>query len=635
MSRMSKKNINAVLHDVKHPKKGPRASKSVSREVNEIKTYNPPKSLVSLAFIVIACLIFAYWFYSGNFINTFTESFLKRGGDDAKLSMLSDGEIEYKPDSLGELMNFLKAIYGVGVGFGELNERGLALLLDENGGEEFLGILKKIHSNLVILRGVGFSAEGKVLGGSFSDYGEGFMADIEDLERGIGAIISFLDVEGDRRIILLFENQSEIRPSGGFVGSYADVTLRKGSVANIDVHDIYIPDRDADYKIIPPRELQTITVGWGARDANWFFDYEISGEKILELLEASNMYVDQGVKFDGAIALNGNVVGDILKITGPVYVEEYDVNLTSENFLLEIRNEVDSASEERPEENRKEVLGALAPILIERMENLDSNKKADLMIAMFGRAFSKDLKLYFRDEKLQDFVAQSSFAGSVYKIEDGWNGDYLAVVNANVAGGKSDLFVEQHILLNSRISSDGSLENTVTITRQHNGESEENELYRRINQNFIKVFTHPASEFVSGSGADSKNLRPRIDYVSSGYSVDEDLAIVEDTFVDIDGSLIDMYKESGKNVFAGWFITDPGEENMLTIEYKRSGFEVSDNSKFQFVMDKQSGVESGFEYRIEAPDGFIWKEGGENIYKYNTNTIPGRLVLDLTLVRQQ
>ena len=60
-------------------------------------------------------------------------------------------------------------------------------------------------------------------------------------------------------------------------------------------------------------------------------------------------------------------------------------------------------------------------------------------------------------------------------------------------------------------------------------------------------------------------------------------------------------------------------------------------SRYQFVLDKQSGVESSLDYKVSAPAGYIWKESGKSLYEYNSEgkTLPGRLKISLTLIKDE
>lgn len=134
----------------------------------------------------------------------------------------------------------------------------------------------------------------------------------------LDSLITLLSSENRRHILILFQNPAEIRPGGGFLGSYADVAIKDGQIQGIDVRDIYDPDGQLFQKIVPPYQLQTISENWGARDANWFFDFPTSAKTVSNFLELSKMYEENGVTFDGVIAINIPVIQSLLEVTGPI-----------------------------------------------------------------------------------------------------------------------------------------------------------------------------------------------------------------------------------------------------------------------------------------------------------------------------
>ena len=97
-----------------------------------------------------------------------------------------------------------------------------------------------------------------------------YSSELYNWDNALQNLINLLSASGGRHILVFFQNPSEIRPGGGFIGSYADITVENGQMKNMDVRDIYDPDGQLAIKIIPPEQLQTVTTDWGARDANWF-----------------------------------------------------------------------------------------------------------------------------------------------------------------------------------------------------------------------------------------------------------------------------------------------------------------------------------------------------------------------------
>ncbi|MEK7203593.1 MAG: DUF4012 domain-containing protein, partial [Patescibacteria group bacterium] len=138
------------------------------------------------------------------------------------------------------------------------------------------------------------------------------------------ALMVMLGQSSPQRYVFLFQNSSELRPTGGFPGSYALVEFDKGVMTKFLVDDIYNPDGQMKEKIIPPRPLQRATPNWGMRDANWFIDFRTSAKKVAEFY-----YKDTRILVDGVIAINVGLIPEILKITGPIEMPEFGLFLNS------------------------------------------------------------------------------------------------------------------------------------------------------------------------------------------------------------------------------------------------------------------------------------------------------------------
>jgi hypothetical protein len=61
---------------------------------------------------------------------------------------------------------------------------------------------------------------------------------------------------GNKNYLVLLQNDTELRPSGGFLGSYAKVELASTGIKNISVQDIYVPDGQLLGHVDPPLPIQ-------------------------------------------------------------------------------------------------------------------------------------------------------------------------------------------------------------------------------------------------------------------------------------------------------------------------------------------------------------------------------------------
>lgn len=541
------------------------------------------------------------------------------------------------PQAFSELKNIVRTLGSINTGVHELKSDGFGLLF--NDGEKFTEILKTLVADLSSLKS---SVKNVRNSASVFDIipqraDEEYIMLTTDLERSIEtlqAILDIIDREGENHFLILFENPTEIRPAGGFFGSYGDLVIQAGEIRSIDAQDIYYPEHFSTYKIVPPKELQSITTKWGPQDANWFFDFPTSAKKITEFIENSSVYKDRAIKFEGVIAINVRLVEEFLKIVGAIDVPEYGLTLTSENFLPELQKEVETGRDKKPGQNPKRVLKHVTPVLLEKLGVLDDEGKKRLLGVLQERFLKKDIKFYFRDTILESLVVKYGGGGEVLKLPADFAGDYLAVVNANVAGGKSDKFIKQKVDLKSRIDQDGVITDNLSITRTHSGQNQKDWWYRSTNQNYIKIFVPPTSRLETMKGNSTKIVKPAIDYVKNGYKIDPDLDSVERTKEFVPTLNASVYKESGKNVFGAWFNVPAGKSGHLTLSYANSKrFALAEGEEFQFILDKQSGVESEFSYTIEAPAGFKWKESKSSIFNYINTELASRVIINLTLLK--
>ncbi len=557
------------------------------------------------------------------------------GGLDRKARFLSAiPKFKKIPEIIGSLRDIVSTIKDLSDNLKELGSSGLQLAFGGEG-ERLIEILDQMRVKLTRLRET--SEALLVKAKEFGVEGEEVNLLSKDLmvaEEGLGTLVSFLNSDSPRRIILLFKNPSELRPNGGFAGSYGELTLEKGSVKTLEVNDIYYPDKFLPLKIVPPLQLQTITPNWGARDTGWFFDFAKSSENLLEYLEASSIYSKENIKFDGVIAINVRVVEDLLRVTGAIEVPEYGLTLNHKNFLSELQREVEA--NKVPGENPKQVLSFVAPKLIEALGNADE-KSGDILNIFISRIRNKDIQFFFKDQSMQSLVSDLNLSGEMYREADGFVGDYLALVNTNIDGGKTDIFVKQAVSLKSELGADGKVRNNLIVTRSHGGQNEADPWYNHINQNFFKIFTPSNSSLTYLEGGKRKEIISKINYPQSGYQIDADVAEVENTLIILQPSpdgYAEQYVENGRRVFATWFNVNPGESKMLRAKYDSSLIFLRDGQVFTFVLDKQSGSEMDFEYAIVAPTGYYWGENGSDLFRYGTSNLPARLELKFTLKKK-
>lgn len=459
---------------------------------------------------------------------------------------------------------------------------------------------------------------------------------ISDTDRFLGGLLALLGGDAEKHVIVLFENAAEIRPGGGFTGSYADVTLKHGQIENIDVRDIYDPDGQLDLKAVPPEEINTMTRNWGARDANWFFDFPTSAKTVEYFLERSKMYSDSSTTFEGVIGINIDVFQTILDAVGPIPLPDYGMTISSDNFLEEIQREVEAGADKKAGQPKR-ILKVLAPIILDRLKSLSPDQSRALMDQIGAHLANKDIMVSMNDPDIQSLIASSDLDGAVYELPNNFWGTYLAVVDANIAGGKADAFIDQSVTGRIDVDTGGSTFADLSIARSDHAEGQKDPWWRAYDTNFTWVYATPGSSLVSLDGESARRVVSTFDYDANGYVRIPALDAIEKSKVYLPAYKAWTMQAFGKSVFGTWFNVGAGQTSTLHVRYQTPNL-LSENpvllgNTYTFFYERQSGVTTKLDLTFSAPLGFVWKESGSPIYTYENDDPPARVVLPLTLAK--
>lgn len=344
---------------------------------------------------------------------------------------------------------------------------------------------------------------------------------LDHLRGNFPAILKLLGDRYPHRYLLLLQNDSETRPTGGFIGSLMIVDINDGIITKADFHDVYEFDGQLTEKIPPPAELASVTDNWHLRDSNYSPDFAISAQKAAWFLQKS-----RGPSVDTVIAINQSMIAEFLDITGPLEVEGLKKPLDSGNFqfVLEYLIETKHYGEDKP----KVILEKTIKAFQKQLAKMD-NPQSLLQILIKG-ALDQKIMLYSRDEDIQAMFEDLHLTPHPRKPAD--NTDYLQVVATSVGGNKSDTYLTQDLRHRTYISANGQLTDELTITRKHNWTQSElenwnikgaefgiknismnfqNTLGRGDNKAIIKVYLPLGAELTEAAGVDPTTIITRAD----------------------------------------------------------------------------------------------------------------------------
>lgn len=398
--------------------------------------------------------------------------------------------------------------------------------------------------------------------------------------------LSFLGEEKERNYLVLFQDSDIPRPSGGFIGAYAFLSFDNGRI-DFSGNNIFALEKVFLKNIVPPIPLQDIGDKWFFHDANWFFDFSLTSQKILSFYKQTEMEPD----LDGIILVNSSVVESVLEITEPIKISEHNLTIDQTNFLSFYKNQIQEAVKPAPLREEKELLSLFFNEFQESLKKASIEKLA-LISQVLTKAFDKkEIQIYVIDDNLEYFFNSFDWTG---KIKESKN-DYLGVNFSFINEGFIEDSRVKMIKLKTEFVSNGEIINYLTINAP-NFSAEE-----KLLENYIKIYLPKGiivKEVAGGYLKKNYNLTQLENlYDQLGYTKDEDLLLIEKSTIQDEKNGIEIYEEGGKIVIGLWAQLSLKPLN-LVYKLPEDWRQLSD---WEIVTQKQSGQNVKFSFELLTP----------------------------------
>lgn len=363
----------------------------------------------------------------------------------------------------------------------------------------------------------------------------------------LSTLADLAGIEQARHFLFVFQNPNELRPTGGFMGQSALVKIQNGIVEQLRVMPIYDADGQVKTRRTAPDGLNVVSDTFSLRDANWFPDFSKSAESIADFLRETG-----DPKIDGVIALNAPAITELLILTGPIFLPELELLVSSDNFIDEAQYEVPKKQENRD----RTFFSSLTDALFSAVFELDSASWPLVAEVVTDAILSKDIQVHFIDESAQNVARNAALTAELPAA----GVDLLAHVSANIGGGKSDQFITEQRAL--RITEqDQSFRHELSIWRTL---SEEDPI-AADNRSYMRFYVPSQSTVVQASGFDTGNP-DLLAYACENCVSDPRLAPSLSAAWD-QATGLRTYQEGDWTVFAGWVTLEPGTQRTIKITY--------------------------------------------------------------------
>jgi hypothetical protein len=259
-----------------------------------------------------------------------------------------------------------------------------------------------------------------------------------ELAQLIPVIFEVMGANGPRTYLIEQVNPAELRAGGGFIGTYSLVTADQGNLkvthsGSVEEIDYPRPFAGEAGYVEPPPPIHRFVgdKSWVLGDSNFYPDFAANAQAAADFGPR-----ELGLRPDGVIAFDPQLVAALLQVTGPITIASGGFNLESGSFvkfLFEYENVIGDRS-------RKALLGAIAPLLIDRISTLPSSSWTTLVNTLNTAADQRHLQLYFNNPEAESAIRKLGWGG---QLNPASAPDFMYEMESNFGGTKANFFIDR------------------------------------------------------------------------------------------------------------------------------------------------------------------------------------------------
>jgi len=290
---------------------------------------------------------------------------------------------------------------------------------------------------------------------------------IKDGKPIIGKISWLLGKDSSRKYLVVFQNDGELRPSGGFWTAYSTLIVKNGKVTPGTASNIYDLDDKLNSKVPAPRIIKTYHINvpyLNLRDNNLSPDFPTDAQIFLEQYTKAMGSKD---KFDAVISIDTNLLVDMVGILGKLdtrvgtFTTEPDKRCNGCPSIIYELEWISGRPRNYIEKNRKDFLNPLMSSLLTNLMGSEKSKMGSIIEAGIKNINQKHVMFYFPDEEMQNIGNLANITGKIIDVNK--DVDYMHLNDANFASAKSNIFITQKIKHDITIK-DGVAEHKISVT---------------------------------------------------------------------------------------------------------------------------------------------------------------------------
>lgn len=375
--------------------------------------------------------------------------------------------------------------------------------------------------------------------------------------------VSALGYPESRDYLFILQNNGEMRPTGGYIGTYGFFKVQNGEFVEFTTANTYHLNLDGARYVSQsaPESLRRYlgATRWLLDTSNWSPDFPTAAAQI----EKSYQTESRDTRYlDGLVAMDPKPIVELLALTGPIEIDGQ--NFTAENFVdtMEAYTYSEFAKEGVASRDRKNLIGQLGVQMIDHFLHSSLGDWLKVAQIVTNNLDEKHIIFNFKNTVWQDLLASKNWDGSVQSNYR----DYLMVVDANLNSLKTDRWTEKSITYHVSRDTNQNYIGTVTLTYK-NTAATITEKTKALKE-YTRIYTPNNSRLIS--------------------------CALNNQFIKTD-----ITQELGHSVFGNLINVDLGQTSTLICSYQLPA-EIMSDENYELLVQKQAGtLATPFTFQLE------------------------------------
>ncbi len=270
----------------------------------------------------------------------------------------------------------------------------------------------------------------------------------------------------ESKYLLLFANNMELRPGGGFIGSFGVVTMNDLTLQDIKIYDVYDADGQLIIHVNPPEPIRRYL-----NQPHWFLRDSAFSPDFFDNYNQAKYFLDQELKlggFSGGIIITTTAIQNLLTAYETIYLPGFDEQINKDNFYL--KAQFYAEKDFFPGSiQKKSFLGSVADQII---LNVDAVSPLKLFQQIRKSLDEKQIAVLIDDPEVQQIFDTLYWSGKTITprcIVQNTNCiiDYVFPIDANLGVNKANFFISRLITQRVNIDENGVVTSNLFVKLQN------------------------------------------------------------------------------------------------------------------------------------------------------------------------